>query len=144
MLHQVGRVKPEQLVPIGGLEVVFVDGGINVTLTRQEVQGVVHINLGHLHSELVEDGVPVEPGLVHGLPNHAIDLVVVLVVKGLSCGAGDSCPLDAESSTHHRVGEGADRSSDLSVDFLLELSELEVGVYDLQHVSIVLLLGWDG
>ena len=40
-----GRVKPVQLVPEGRLDVVLVNGGVDVALTQKEVQGVVHFNL---------------------------------------------------------------------------------------------------
>ena len=132
-----------KLFPVSSLEVILVDGGVNVALAGEEVQGIVHVRLGHGLLGLVEDGVPVAARLLHRLADDAVHQVVVLVAERLS--RASSCSpssLDRESTAQHGLRHPVGHSN-LPVDLPAELPQLELGVDHLQQVSVVLRLGGD-
>ena len=76
-------IKNFYLISVSGLEVVLVDGGVDVTLAGEEVERVVHLHFGHALLHPVEDVVPIDAGLVRALLDEAVHEVVVLVSKCL-------------------------------------------------------------
>ena len=133
-------IKNFYLISVSGLEVVLVDGGVDVTLAGEEVERVVHLHLGHALLHPVEDVVPVDAGLVRALLDEAVHEVVVAVAEALIGGGGDvaRAALHAERAAHHGLAQAAVGSQNLAVDLLLQLPQLEVAVDHLQGVRVVL------
>ena len=136
------EVSSHYLVSVRSLEVILIDGGVDVTLAGEEVKGVVHFAPGHVLLHTGEDGIPVYARLIRALLDQPVHQVVVLVAKAL-VGRGrhvarGSAALDSQPSPHHGLGQTAITSHNLSIDLLLELSELEVAVDNLQEVGVIL------
>ena len=70
-----------QLISVSGLEVILVDGGVDVALAGEEVESSVHVSSGHDPLGLVEHGVPVTARLLRGLFDDSVHEVVVLVAE---------------------------------------------------------------
>ena len=71
------------LIAISGFKMLLVNCRVNMSFAGQEIQGVVHLHLGHGLLGLVEDAVLVNPRLLRALSDQAVHEVVVLVSKCL-------------------------------------------------------------
>ena len=135
------------LVSICCLEMILIDGGVDVALTGEEIKGAVHLVLGHVLLDTAEDRISVYARLVRALLDEAVHQVVILVSEALVGGGGDvargSSTLDPQAAAHHGLGETAVTPHNLPVNLLLELPELEMAVHDLQEVGIILRLALD-
>ena len=135
------------LVSICCLEVILIDGGVDVALTGEKIKGVVHLVLRHVLLDTAEDRIPIYARLVRALLDEAVHQVVVLVSEALVGGGGDvargSSTLDPQTAAHHGLGEASVTTHNLPVDLLLELPELEMAVHDLQEVGVILRLALD-